>query len=253
MRIIAVDWSGRLKKAEESLWQAEVTDGTLTDNLQCGRKREQLIADLIQLASQDPHLVVGFDFAFSFPGWWCEKQGWSSAEDVWRAMADQGESLLTACDDPFWGKKGKTKSHRRQLYRRTELEEGEGTAKSVFQVAGPGAVGTASIRGMPHLLTLVENGFSVWPFSSGWPRVVEIYPSLLTGQVNKGKWLERRSYLLEHFSEQPEYLLERAAGSEDAFDAAVSSLVMSAHQGELLALTPLATSEYGIEGKIWRP
>ncbi|MFP5389572.1 MAG: hypothetical protein ACLGG5_09790, partial [Thermoleophilia bacterium] len=39
---------------------------------------------------------------------------------------------------------------------------------------------------MPHLLTLARNGFGIWPFSEGWPRVVEIYPRALTGPVNKG-------------------------------------------------------------------
>jgi hypothetical protein len=76
---------------------------------------------------------------------------------------------------------------------------------------------------MPHLLTLAKNGFGIWPFSEGWPRVVEIYPRALTGPVNKGKWSARHDYLVEHFPEQPRDLLERAAGSEDAFDAAVSA------------------------------
>jgi hypothetical protein len=124
----------------------------------------------------------------------------------------------------------------------------------VFQIGGAGAVGTGSIRGMPHLLTLTENGFTVWPFARpGWPRVVEIYPRLLTGAVNKGRWAQRHAYLFERFPEQPWELLERAAGSEDAFDAAVSALVMGAHQPELETLTKPPASEYRIEGKIWRP
>lgn len=106
---------------------------------------------------------------------------------------------------------------------------------------------------MPHLLTLAKNGFGIWSFSEGWPRVVEIYPRALTGPVNKGKWSARHDYLVEHFPEQPRDLLERAAGSEDAFDAAVSALVMSEYEAELRILGPLADPAYGIEGKIWRP
>jgi len=48
-------------------------------------------------------------------------------------------------------------------------------------------------------------------------------------------------------------LLERAAGSEDAFDAAVSALAMSEHEAELRTLDPPADPVYAIEGKIWQP
>jgi hypothetical protein len=85
------------------------------------------------------------------------------------------------------------------------------------------------------------------------PRVVEIYPRALTGPVNKGRWSARHDYLLEHFPELPRDLLERAAGSEDAFDAADSALVMSEHEAELRALGPPADPANRVEGKIWRP
>jgi hypothetical protein len=137
--------------------------------------------------------------------------------------------------------------------RQTEKSEDAVRPKSVFQIGGAGAVGTGSIRGMPHLLTLARNGFGIWPFSEGWPRVVEIYPRALTGPVNKGRWSARHDYLLEHFPEQPRDLLERAAGSEDAFDGAVSALVMSKQEAELRALGSLADPAGQVEGKIWRP
>lgn len=253
MRIVAVDWSGKLRGAAESLWRAEVRDGKLTE-LSNGLERDELIAELIELAGEDPRMVVGLDFAFSFPAWWCEEEGWSSGEDVWAAMGHRGESLLEACEDPFWGRPGKANPHpKTRLYRRTERGEDGARPKSVFQIGGAGAVGTGSIRGMPHLLTLTENGFGIWPFTNGWPRVVEIYPRLLTGPVKKGRWAERHAHLFERFPEQPRDLLERAAGSEDAFDAAVSALVMSEHEAELQALARPAGPEYGIEGAIWRP
>ncbi|MGE5336129.1 MAG: hypothetical protein ACM3JL_01760 [Nitrososphaerota archaeon] len=253
MRFVAVDWSGRDKRAAESLWRAEVRNGTLTE-LRNGLDREQLIAALVALGGEEPRTVVGLDFAFSFPAWWCAKQGWSGGEDVWAAMARRGADLLAACEEPFWGRPGRRNPHpKARLYRRTESDEDGVQPKSVFQINGAGAVGTGSIRGMPHLLTLAENGFGIWPFSEGWPRVVEIYPRALTGPVNKGRWSMRHAYLLERFPEQPRDLLERAAGSEDAFDATVSALVMSEHEAELRALAPPSDPVYGIEGKIWRP
>ncbi|HEX5593697.1 MAG TPA: hypothetical protein VFX35_10165 [Solirubrobacterales bacterium] len=106
---------------------------------------------------------------------------------------------------------------------------------------------------MPHLLTLAKNRFGIWPFYEGWPLVVEIYPRALTGRVNKSRWSTRHAYLLERFPGQPRDLLERAAGSEDAFDAAVSALVMSEHENEFRTLPLPADPAYRIEGKIWRP
>jgi hypothetical protein len=253
VKIIAVDWSGKAKGPEESLWRAEVRDGELTE-LRNGLDRSELIAKLLELGDAEPSMVIGLDFAFSFPAWWCEENGWSSGEDVWSAMGHEGEDLLEGCEHPFWGRRGKRNPHpKARRYRRTEISEDAVRAKSVFQINGAGAVGTGSVRGMPHLLTLAKNGFGIWPFSEGWPRVVEIYPRALTGPVNKGRWSARHDYLLEHFPEQPRDLLERAAGSEDAFDAAVSALVMSEHETELRVLGPLADPVYGIEGKIWRP
>jgi hypothetical protein len=157
-------------------------------------------------------------------------------------MGEQGESLLATCEDPFWG--------RPRLYRHAERNEDVVLPKSVFQIGGAGAVGTGSIRGMPYLLTLAESGFGIWPFSERWPQVVEIYPRALTGPVNKSKWSTRHAYLLQRFPEQPMDLLERAAGSEDAFDAAVSALAMSE---QLRTLPPPADPVYAIEGKIWQP
>jgi hypothetical protein len=47
---------------------------------------------------------------------------------------------------------------------------------------------------------------------------------------------------------------ERAAGSEDAFDAAVSALVMARHREELSALPPVPPgSRLRLEGAIWTP
>ena len=42
--------------------------------------------------------------------------------------------------------------------------------KSIFQLAGPGAVGPGSLRGMPLLTTLRDRGFAVWPFDPVGPR-----------------------------------------------------------------------------------
>jgi hypothetical protein len=108
---------------------------------------------------------------------------------------------------------------------------------------------------MVQLWELAERDLSIWPFTAmGWPRVLEIYPrALLRRPVNKSRWTERIEYLQLEFQRQDAGLLERAAGSEDAFDAAVSALVMAEHHRQLAALTPTSDPDFIIEGQIWRP
>jgi hypothetical protein len=203
----------------------------------------------------DGDVAIGLDFAFSFPRWWCERNGWQTAREAWTAAGALGEDWLAACETPFWGRPGVTNPHApSEAYRRTDREMPVGSPKSVFQIGGAGAVGTGSIRGMPHLLKLADAGFSVWPFDVPTRRVVvEIYPRVLTGPVNKGRWSDRRDYLLRRYPDQQPAMLERAAGSEDAFDAAVSALAMSDHVDALASLAPADQRDYAIEGRIWAP
>jgi predicted nuclease with RNAse H fold len=247
MRVIAIDWSGKEKNAAEFIWLAEAVDGRLTE-LRNGRARDEVID---YVSSVEGDVVVGLDFAFSFPKWWCDEQGWVSARDVWAATRDNGDGWLRECADPFWGRNTKRPHERRQGLRRTESGS---SAKSVFQIGGAGAVGTGSVRGMPHLLTLAEAGFAIWPFDRPRGRlVIEIYPrALMKERVNKGRWLNRHRYL-ERWPDQDRGLLERAAGSEDAFDAAVSALVMATHVGELATLSQTSDPDHLIEGCIWLP
>lgn len=69
----------------------------------------------------------------------------------------------------------------------------------------------------------------------------------------KSRWRDRHAYLVRHHSNQPWWLLERAAGSEDAFDAAVSALAMSDHAEALARLRRPDDPTALIEGTIWRP
>ena len=110
------------------------------------------------------------------------------------------------------------------------------TQRASSRSAAPGAVGTGSIRGMPHLARLRTEGFSIWPFHEARPPLVlEIYPRLLTGDVIKADFDAREAYLAK--AECPEIddsLACKVMHSEDAFDAAVSAVVMSRHLDEIL-------------------
>jgi Protein of unknown function (DUF429) len=237
-RVIAVDWSGKAKGAAESIWRAVVVDGHLVE-LENGLDRAEITEWIVEYAQKHLQTVVGLDFAFSFPAWFCEQEGWGSGREVWDSMRVQADELLDTCEPPFWGR-AETKSQKLgHAFRQTELDV-EGKPKSVFQIGGAGAVGTGSLRGMRHLAQLAEAGFAIWPFDqSDWPLVVEIYPRLFTPKrLVKSRHLERRPHLTQTFSDQNPVLLERAAGSEDAFDAAISALGMAQHLDELENLQP---------------
>jgi Protein of unknown function (DUF429) len=253
-QILAVDWSGRAKGAAESIWLARVRDGRL-DELENGLGRSEVIAAVIERARSQRRTIAGFDFAFSFPRWYCAENGWITGIEVWRAMTrERVEQLLEACDPPFWGRAGTNAQVQGPPYRATDKAVA-GQPKSVFQISGAGAVGTGSLRGMPHLLELLEAGFAVWPFDPpAWPLAIEIYPRVFAPGVVKRRHRDRRAFLERSFPEQDPVLLERAAGSEDAFDAAVSALAMAAHLDQLehLPERPAGSAER-IEGEIWAP
>jgi len=253
-QLVAVDWSGRATGAAEAIWLARVVDGRLVE-LDNGRDRGAVIDRIVAIARAEPRTAVGLDFAFGFPAWYAAENGWTSGRAVWDAIAGRAEALLADCRPPFWGRPGTRAQTLGEAYRRTERAL-SARPKSIFQVGGAGAVGTGSLRGMAQLARLADAGFSIWPFDDpGWPLVVEVYPRLFAPRgLVKGRHRARREHLEQRFPEQSDALRERAAGSEDAFDAAITALAMAEHAGDLDALprVPLDAPER-LEGAIWRP
>jgi hypothetical protein len=260
-RVVAIDWSGRSGPDQRrALWLAEAVDGELV-RLEGGRTRAELVDLLIAEATRDPNLIVGIDFAFSLPAWYLQERQ-LTARQLWALLAD--EALTAAMRQlgltrwmnrpelPFWTT-GEAHAQLRpeQMFRRTEQEvRVPGVQpKSVFQLVGAGQVGRGSLYGMAALHRLADAGFRIWPFDpSGLPLVVEIFPRVLTGPVRKNSPSERERYL--GAVPMPPDLGRLAAASEDAFDAAISALVMAARVDELRTL-PDAPG-YALEGKIWQ-
>ena len=235
-----MDWSGRALGASRFIWTAVARDGELLA-LEVGRDRAQVGDHLVELALADPALVVGLDFGFSLPLWFLDRAGFEHGMAVPEAVA---EGWLLECPAPFWGRCGRRRGPELQ-HRRTELLVAP-AAKSVFQVGGAGSVGTGSLRGWPLLRRLRAEGFAVWPFDDPRPpTAVEIFPRLLTGPVVKSRQAARERYLRER-RWPPE-----AAVSEDAFDAAVSALVMDRHRPLLAGLGPEPDHQTRREGRIW--
>lgn len=257
MRLLALDWSGiRGPGQRRTIWLAEVRDSRLV-RLENGRSRDEVADHLIAEAARDPRFVVGFDFAFSFPAWFLAARGLPDAPALWDLAARAGEGWLRDCAPPFWGRPGRGKPPGVEQERRTDraLPRTAGIVpKPAFQIGGAGAVGTGSLRGMPILARLRAAGCAVWPFDPpGWPRVVEIYPRILTGPVIKSSAVARAAYLAVRPWLGQHELRARAAASEDAFDAAIAALAMAAHAADLADLPATAEPQILREGAIWYP
>ncbi len=229
MHTIAVDWSGAMVGAEKRIWLAEAIDGNVV-RLEAGRSREEVITELLTTVDRsDDTVVIGLDFSFSFPAWFLDSIGASDVVTLWSMVAVHGEAWLAGCDPPFWGRPGKSRPDAGDddRYRVTEheLRDLGYPAKSTFQVGGAGSVGTGSIRGMPHLLTLRAAGGAIWPFDPvGRVTVAEIYPRIFTGGAVKSSEVARAG-IVDSLA-LPDAVRTAAASSEDAFDALLSALNM---------------------------
>jgi hypothetical protein len=73
-RVIAIDWPGKVKGAAESIWRAVVVDGHLVE-LENGLDRTEVTQWIVEYTQRHPRTVVGLDFAFSFPAWFCTREG----------------------------------------------------------------------------------------------------------------------------------------------------------------------------------
>ena len=253
----AVDWSGDAQAARRRIRLARAVPGRLLE-VRGGLDREEVVAHVLDAATRT-RLVVGLDFSFALPAWFARAHECTDVEALWALVARDGEGWLAACLPPFWGR-GRTPrpptDPARPGWRMTETAVRAAGLRpsSTFQIGGAGAVGTGSLRGMPHLARMRAAGASIWPFDDAGPlTVVEIYPRLFTGPVVKRSAPARRAAVAGD-PRVPVALVEDVVASEDAFDAALSALVMAEHLGDLAGLRAAAPdSPAALEGALWRP
>ena len=296
-RVVAVDWSGdrsaagQRRKIWAGVWTASAggrVDGGQV-RLESGRTRDELAEWVMEMARETPRMVVGFDFCFGFPAWFVRDElGCADAPAFWEIVTERGEHWLgrECADTRFWGRPGASRGKRpaefsgerlHRMLRATDIThklaalipEAERAAlvrgiapKSVFQIGGAGAVGTASLRGIPVVKRLREAGFAVWPFdkpAASRPLIVEMYTRLNTGPVRKSNAEARAEYLRRKRAEDAAYaaltpaVLAKARASEDAFDALVSCMVMTASRSKFATLGTPKDSGYIVEGWTWAP
>lgn len=285
-----VDTAGQRRHIWAGIW-TQVGDSKPTVRLENGRTRDEVARWLIELAEQTPSMVVSIDCCFSYPAWFLREHGCATVQEFWRKVSEgQGEEWLAreCTDRRFWGKPHKRPAQfcgegLRSMYRHTDyenkiaqaLEGGDPdraakmkgiTPKSPFQIGGSGSVGTGSLRAMPVLLRLAQAGFSIWPFEDAdlnskhpKPLLVEMYTRLMTGAVAKSNAIARKAYLKQNCKEDAVYApigraaLKEAEGSEDAFDALVSTMEMVRHRDAFTGLKSTVNEELLLEGITWRP
>ena len=267
VKCIAVDWSGAkdIGGQRKNIWLGEAVNCELL-RLEGGRTRNEVVDILVKAIQSQENLVIGLDFAFSFPQWYLEWRKLSSVCELWELAGEEGGDWIQNMTCPFWdGQKSmKPEGFSRDTsleYRETEREIADlklpdAKPESVFKLVGHKQVGRGSILGQPFLLLLQDAGAAIWPFDiPKIPVVIEIYPRLLTGKVKKTDRGARIDYLTREY---PDLNLSNSPAremveSDDAFDAGVSALVMSAHADGFARLERATKPPKSLEGEIWSP
>ena len=233
---VIVDWSARsepspTRPTRDAIWWAVAKDGVVDEPAYARTRHDAVerIADLIATElDADRRVLIGFDFPFGYPaGVARHLTGEASAHALWDWLAarieDAGDNANNRYQvaqeinraypgiGPFWGRpeswrypdvptRASRRTHREAhpLERRIADTHAQG-AKTVWQLAYAGSVGSQVLLGLPTLKRLVEHPrtkgrLAVWPFDTGLRApnaqavIAEIYPSLLRREIE-----ERRS------------------------------------------------------------
>ena len=253
MRVVAADWSGAARAERRHLWVAEIDVDAHRVSALAGCSRQDAGDRMLEIvgAGGRDGVIIGLDFGFSLPEWFLDREGIAAPAELWRDT-ERLEAWLRTCPDPFWGRPGRGRPPRppEEHFRRTELATTP-RPRSVFQIGGAGAVGTASLRGMPLLDRLQRAGCSIWPFDppSG-PLVLEVWPRLAIGDLVKSRRSERARWLsgVDRRWSLPTDLSARAEACDDAFDALAAALHLAAR---LPAPPEVTDATLRREGWIW--
>ena len=231
---IVVDWSARSKpsperKSRDAIWwaAAHIAGGIEVDEPAYVRTRHEALNRLARLLAGEldsgRRVLVGFDFPFGYPAGVAQHlTGKASALILWDWLAerikDGPDNANNRCDvaaainaaypgvGPFWGRPG-TWDYPTIPVRASERTEQKAHpperrlcdiratgAKTVWQLAYTGSVGSQMLLGLPALKRLVADPriagrAAIWPFQTGLRTpdtkavIAEVYPSLLRAEV----------------------------------------------------------------------
>lgn len=226
---IVVDWSARSnpspkRPTKDAIWWAVVRDGE-SECPQYVRTRREAVKCLGDRLAADVmagrRVLVGFDFPFGYPAGVAERlSGQASAIGLWEWLSERIEDRSDNSNNryevaeeinrnypgvgPCWGrpaswpfadvptrKRDRTKRFAHPPENRASDRWAKG-AKTLWQLAYAGSVGSQALLGIPALARLKEalgDQVSVWPLDTGLelphtPIVfAEVYPSLLREAV----------------------------------------------------------------------
>ena len=231
---IVVDWSARSKpspkrKSKDAIWWAvaRIAGGIEVDEPAYVRTRHEALENLARLLADEldagRRVLVGFDFPFGYPmGVAQHLTGKARALALWNWLAaqikdgpdnannryDVAAAINAAYSGvgPFWGRppawpyptiplRASERTEQKAHPPERRLCDIRATgAKTVWQLAYSGSVGSQMLLGLPALKRLVSDPriagrAAIWPFQTGLqtpdaPAVIaEVYPSLLRAEV----------------------------------------------------------------------
>lgn len=223
---VMVDWSAAAvpTTGRDSIWYASLDDGgeRAANPPTRAAAMRAIHALLLRLHGQGRRVLVGFDFPFGYPAGFAASLGLPGKpwQALWSFLADRLSDGDDNANDrfaaaarinrerfgggfPFWGlppgrrvggltldKRGAFARRGFAERRRCELRPGARTAKTVWQLAYCGSVGSQVLLGLPRLLALRQDpvlgpALRIWPFETrcrgdDLPPIVvaEIWPSL---------------------------------------------------------------------------
>ena len=231
---IVVDWSARSKPSpakptKDSIWWAvaRIGSGIEVDDPAYARTRHEVLESLAHSIAGEldagRRVLVGFDFPFGYPaGVAAHLTGEASALALWDWLAERIEDAPDNANNryhvaaainaaypgigPFWGRpdtwdypaiplRASARTHREAHPDERRICDHRATgAKTVWQLAYTGSVGSQMLLGLPALKRLtrdprIAGRAAIWPFETGLrtpdaPAVIaEVYPSLLRNEV----------------------------------------------------------------------
>ena len=226
---IMADWSAASARnlGKDSIWLGIARPGasTTVENIATRLEaRGRLQALAAEALAQGHRLLIGFDFPFGYPtGVARHVTGHDNALTLWRWIAarfkdhaDNRNNRFAVAEEinrlypgtgPFWGRPAKwnhpdipttEKARTRTGHppeRRLADTRAKG-AKTVWQLAYAGSVGSQVLTGLPHVLALRDDpelapDTAIWPFETGLATptakivLAEIYPSLIPPDLSE--------------------------------------------------------------------
>ena len=214
---LIVDWSANNspKLGKDSIWWCHMSwdDGTLVVNeIKNTSTRIETIAQITEILlgykKSNKRVLLGFDFAYSYPAGFSQRLTGDSQPDwlaTWQFLHSQITDSsrnknnryevaavinreLTGAAGPFWGcpdkrqsnhlSKCKPKDLGLKLFNEYRIVEQGTAAHSVWKLYYPGSVGSQVLMGLPYLYALrtdasLSEVSRVWPFETGLKLITE--------------------------------------------------------------------------------